>query len=278
MKLPGRVGPVVLLQEQHPCLIASRPIVGLLLESVGIQFMHQELELVGLPIPTRPLRGGQTNPAERFGRHIVVGVVIVDQPAIASVGFIEPAGRSIQFSDDPSGKQLVPVEPDRLLGPLPRVFHLPMREGHRGQFGQHVRVATRDARQHLRRLALLALSRQAPSQPDGCRRILRSQRPVQLCRLGILSAEQQLPRLWLRRRLGRCRQGKDRHKQQTQNVAGTLRVPFSSEITHKKPEKLQKSGKKNGISRCFQHISIDRSHQSAPPLTEIAEQRTITLA
>lgn len=118
-----------------------RPEGEILLQRVGIEIVDEELELLGLPRPSCPLCGPQPDPTELLGRHLVVIVVISDQPVIAALGVVQPAGGSIQFGDDPTGEQLAAVASNRLFGPAARIFDFPAGKGDCGLLGQHVGAA-----------------------------------------------------------------------------------------------------------------------------------------
>ena len=203
LKLAGGVGLVVLLQEQHPRLVVRRPVVRLLLQGVGVQLVHQKMELIGLPVPPRRLGGGQADPTQRFGRRHVVVVVVTHQPGVAAVRLVQLAGQAVQFGEDPAGQQLIAVD---LEWPVRPAFGLHRRDPCSKAIGpvrpstsalcrcQRLRLARdrlrlRKSGQNLHRLVVLPLGGQAAGQPDGRGGVLAGGGRVEIGGLGVLSPQ-----------------------------------------------------------------------------------------
>ncbi len=104
LQLVGGIHLVVFLHEQQTGLEMGGPIGRIGLQRVGIQLVDQEMKLTGQSVPPCILRGGQSDPTERFGLLDLVIVVELDEPMVAAFSLVQAARRAIQFGLDPAGQ------------------------------------------------------------------------------------------------------------------------------------------------------------------------------
>ncbi len=115
LELAAGVGLVVLFQKQQAHLQVGRPIIGRLLQNVGIQLVDQKVELIADPIPAGKLGRRQADAVQRIRILQLVAVVIVDQPFVGRVGRRQIAPHAQQLGGQPAGGQQIAVALQGLL-------------------------------------------------------------------------------------------------------------------------------------------------------------------
>ena len=103
VELLRRIGLVEFFQIQHSGIEMGRPIVFIKFDQIGIKIVHQKLELIAQPIPPGILRRPQADEPQRIGIGDFVGaIVVIDQPFVAVVGFLQAAGADDSIPPTPN--------------------------------------------------------------------------------------------------------------------------------------------------------------------------------
>ncbi len=171
----------------------GRPKVGLQLQGVGIELVDQEGKLATQPTPPGKLAGGLADPIQLLGRELVAVVVIIDEPLVGRLGFIQPTGDPVKLGLPPPSRQRLAIglECGRHLGVGGLIVAAFEREP-RPFCMQHGRPGMRFERSEQEGIRTLAIAtaRLATRQPDdGSNRFLIGQRPIGISRFGVLSGQ-----------------------------------------------------------------------------------------
>ncbi len=200
VQLARGVARVVLLDEEPRRLEVSRPVGRIARQRVGEEGVDEEVELRGVPVPARVLRAGEADPAEHFGIDdaVLLAVVVADEPEIAVVRGVQPAGDAIELSGEEVRRGLVRIVGERGIdevfrGVVIAAFELEL--CFLGEERDSVRMLRRRGGEHAERLLRIADRVHAAREPDRRGDGLTSFEPgIGLASLGVVAGEEQLSR------------------------------------------------------------------------------------